>query len=116
MRDRYESLLAMLADVMAGRVPDVSRGRIAAVFAALLYIIMPLDFFPEALLGPLGLLDDTVVVAWIAAAFVDSTNRYLVWKNTPGTGYTATTPPTGTSATDAGPIHAEYIRVDEPRK
>jgi uncharacterized membrane protein YkvA (DUF1232 family) len=42
------------------RIPP--RG-VAAMFGALLYLALPVDVLPEAVLGPLGLVDDTGVLA-----------------------------------------------------
>jgi uncharacterized membrane protein YkvA (DUF1232 family) len=36
---------------------------VAAMFGALLYLALPIDVLPEAVLGPLGLVDDTGVIA-----------------------------------------------------
>ena len=36
---------------------------VVAMFGALFYLALPVDVVPEALLGPLGLVDDTGVVA-----------------------------------------------------
>ena len=40
-----------------------------ALIAALFYLVLPVDVVPEALLGPLGLVDDagivTVVAIWV---------------------------------------------------
>jgi len=45
------------------RIPP--RG-LAAMLGALFYLAVPVDVVPEALLGPLGLVDDTGVVAAVA--------------------------------------------------
>jgi len=36
---------------------------VVAMFGALFYLVLPVDVLPEALLGPLGLVDDTGVIA-----------------------------------------------------
>jgi uncharacterized membrane protein YkvA (DUF1232 family) len=42
---------------------------VVAMFGALFYLVLPIDVLPEALLGPLGLVDDagvvTVVTIWV---------------------------------------------------
>ena len=45
------------------RIPP--RG-LAAMLGALVYLALPVDVVPEVLLGPLGLVDDTGVVAVVA--------------------------------------------------
>jgi uncharacterized membrane protein YkvA (DUF1232 family) len=39
---------------------------VAAMFGALFYLALPIDVVPEALVGPLGLVDDTGVLAVVA--------------------------------------------------
>ena len=59
-------VLALLVTLVVGylmwryRIPP--RG-LVAMGAAALYLISPLDLLPEAILGPLGLVDDAGVVA-----------------------------------------------------
>ena len=59
-------VLALLVTLVVGylmwryRIPP--RG-LVAMGAAALYLISPIDLLPEALLGPLGLVDDAGVVA-----------------------------------------------------
>ena len=36
---------------------------VAAMFGALIYLAVPIDVLPEAVLGPLGLVDDTGLIA-----------------------------------------------------
>lgn len=40
----------------------ISNSRIKFVFMMILYALSPLDLLPEAVLGPVGLLDDSMVL------------------------------------------------------
>jgi uncharacterized membrane protein YkvA (DUF1232 family) len=53
--------LALIAFLM-WRFKIPPRG-VVAMFAALFYLALPIDVLPEAFLGPLGLVDDTGVLA-----------------------------------------------------
>ncbi|MFV0425824.1 MAG: YkvA family protein [Beutenbergiaceae bacterium] len=44
------------------------------------YVLAPIDLVPEAFLALLGLVDDAVVVTWIAATFVNATEDFLTWE------------------------------------
>jgi len=55
-------------------------GRFLMMTVAALYVISPIDLIPEIVLGPLGLIDDGIVVAWIAGAFLAETERFLQWE------------------------------------
>jgi len=39
---------------------------VVAMFGALFYLALPVDVVPEALLGPIGIVDDTGVIALVA--------------------------------------------------
>jgi uncharacterized membrane protein YkvA (DUF1232 family) len=39
---------------------------VVAMFGALFYLVLPVDVLPEALLGPLGLVDDAGLVAGVS--------------------------------------------------
>jgi hypothetical protein len=43
-----------------------SKGRTVAMVIAAIYILSPLDFIPEAFLGPFGLVDDVGALSWLA--------------------------------------------------
>ncbi|MFO8055754.1 MAG: DUF1232 domain-containing protein [bacterium] len=43
----------------------LSWGSRSKIGVGIAYFVFPLDFLPEALLGPVGLLDDIAVAAWI---------------------------------------------------
>lgn len=49
------------------------------------YFFSPLDFMPEAILGPIGYLDDIVLAAFIINQILNS-NRHLVLENWSGRG------------------------------
>lgn len=55
-------------------------GRLLVMALALLYLAWPVELIPEMLLGPLGLIDDAVVVAWLAGAVISETGRFLEWE------------------------------------
>jgi uncharacterized membrane protein YkvA (DUF1232 family) len=54
--------------------------RLALMAAALVYVAWPLELVPELLLGPVGLVDDAVVVTWLAGAVLSETGRFLEWE------------------------------------
>ncbi len=71
-RDRYDGL-----------------GRLLLMALAVAYLVWPVDLLPELPLGPVGLLDDTVVVTWLAGAVLSETSRFLQWER----GRAALSPP-----------------------
>jgi uncharacterized membrane protein YkvA (DUF1232 family) len=54
--------------------------RIGMMAAALAYVVWPVDLVPELFLPLVGLLDDAVVVSWLAGATISETGRFLDWE------------------------------------
>jgi uncharacterized membrane protein YkvA (DUF1232 family) len=54
--------------------------RLVLMGLALLYVVWPLDLVPVILLGPVGLIDDAVVITWLAGAVLSETGRFLEWE------------------------------------
>ena len=61
-------LALVVIGVVMWRYKIPPRG-VVAMFAALFYLVLPVDVLPEVLLGPLGLVDDagvvTAVTIWV---------------------------------------------------
>lgn len=59
--------------------------RLAAMAAATAYVVSPIDVIPEAFLLVVGLVDDAVMITWLAGAVLAETGRFLEWeKDRPG--------------------------------
>jgi len=54
--------------------------RLALMTAATVYVVSPLDFVPEAFLALFGLVDDVVMVTWLAGSVLAETDRFLAWE------------------------------------
>ncbi|GIJ77985.1 Protein of unknown function [Micromonospora phaseoli] len=54
--------------------------RLAMMTAATAYIVSPIDAVPELFLTVFGLLDDAVMVTWLAGAVLAETERFLEWE------------------------------------
>ncbi len=57
------------------QVPRAQKLRLAAAVA---YFISPVDLLPEALLGPVGLLDDVVLAAYVLHQVVNHTDEAVL--------------------------------------
>lgn len=53
------------------RVPAADKAKLAAAIA---YFVSPIDAFPEALLGPIGYVDDVAVAAYALNSVINSGN------------------------------------------
>lgn len=74
---RLAAVLPMLRDTVTGRWVGAPRGRVLAGVLGIVYVISPLDFLPEILLGPFGLGDDLAIAAMAVAALLSSAEDWL---------------------------------------
>jgi uncharacterized membrane protein YkvA (DUF1232 family) len=77
LRQRLGALLPMLRDAFTGRWAGAPRLRLLAGLLGLVYVVSPLDFMPEVLLGPFGLGDDLAIAAVSVAALLTSAEEWL---------------------------------------
>ncbi|MFY1697784.1 YkvA family protein [Solwaraspora sp. WMMD791] len=54
--------------------------RLALMTAAVAYVASPVDLVPEAFLMLLGIVDDALVVTWLAGSVLAETERFLDWE------------------------------------
>ncbi len=54
--------------------------RVALMAAATAYVVSPIDAVPEAFLWVFGLVDDAVMVTWLAGTVLAETERFLEWE------------------------------------
>jgi uncharacterized membrane protein YkvA (DUF1232 family) len=56
------------------------------LIAGIAYFISPIDFLPEAILGPIGYMDDIAISAYILNEFINKNNAELVYEHWAGKG------------------------------
>jgi uncharacterized membrane protein YkvA (DUF1232 family) len=76
--ERLSALPRLIGATLRGRYDG--KGRLAGMVLAVVYILVPVDLVPELLLGPVGLVDDSMVAVWLAGAVLSETERFLVWE------------------------------------
>ena len=76
---RLRAVPRLVRATASGDYSGTSRGRLAALVAAAVYVVSPVDLLPDWL--PLiGLADDAVVISWLAAAVLGETGGFLRWE------------------------------------
>lgn len=65
--NRFDAARSLLSDIKSGRLSALPVTDLMLTLLGVLYLISPVDFLPEVALGPLGLLDDTGVLALVIA-------------------------------------------------
>ena len=69
---------ALLYDSYNGKYPVPKKTVIVGIFA-LLYLINPIDIFPD-FIPLMGFVDDIAALAFAASLIKDDLNRYRAWK------------------------------------
>lgn len=72
-------MFSMIRDYWKGTYRDVPWKSIAAIAGALLYVLNPLDFIPDIIIG-IGFLDDVGVVALCLKLVESDLHKYAAWK------------------------------------
>ena len=72
-------MFSMIRDYWNGSYRDVPWKSIAAMAGALLYVMNPLDFIPDLILG-IGFVDDVGVVALCLKLVESDLHKYAAWK------------------------------------
>lgn len=67
----------LIRATLRGEDTGLSRGRLVVMSLAALYVLSPLDFIPEAILGPLGLGDDGLVGVALATFLLAASDSHL---------------------------------------
>lgn len=78
--DLFHLLIKLLIDK---EVPETKKLKIAAV---VVYFISPIDFLPEALLGPVGYLDDIAISAYVLNDVINDIDPRIISRNWAGDG------------------------------
>jgi uncharacterized membrane protein YkvA (DUF1232 family) len=75
---RLAALPRMLAATARGQYDGGLR--VALMTGAALYVVSPIDLVPEAFLTVFGLVDDAVMITWLAGTVLSETERFLEWE------------------------------------
>ena len=73
------ALLRMARETLSGHYRKAPRRSLIAAVAALFYLVDPLDLIPDAI-PVLGLLDDAVVLTWVARQVRHDVDAFLDWE------------------------------------
>jgi len=76
----FKLLIAVVKDYWKGRYRKIPFFSIAAIVAALLYVINPFDIIPD-IIPVIGYLDDAAVIAACLAMVRQDLHNYKLWKS-----------------------------------
>jgi len=60
---------------------DVPQGKKVKLISAIAYFISPIDVLPEAILGPIGYLDDVAVAAYVLNDIINTIDPQIIRRN-----------------------------------
>ena len=81
LRELFEDiklLIQLVKDYKNGVYKEISNGSIIIILAGLIYLVTPIDLFPDFLLG--GFVDDAAVIAFIIKKISTELTEYKEWK------------------------------------
>lgn len=78
--DSVKYLYLFCKDVKAGNF-KVSTKVYALCVGVIGYVIMPFDAIPEAVFGPVGFIDDALLVQWLTSELTDMLSEYRRFKD-----------------------------------
>ena len=74
------SVPRMLRATVDGEYHGLTRFKLGLLGGAVLYVVSPIDILPDFLLLAIGIVDDAVVLSWVAAALIDEAEKFLLWE------------------------------------
>ncbi len=77
---RVRAVPRMVRAVRTGQYTGLTSTRLLMLLAGVGYVISPVDVVPEGLLLAVGLVDDLLVVGWVATTLVRETEDFLAWE------------------------------------
>lgn len=109
---RARAIPRMIHAVRSGAYTGLSSGRLALLLAGVGYVVSPVDLVPEGLLLVLGLVDDAVVLGWVAVTLVRETEDFLAWEDAVAAGATSAPPAEAGRARAGGPatVRSSVVR------
>lgn len=112
--ERIRAVPRMVRAGTNGTYPGLPTSRLLMVAGAAAYLFFPIDVAPELVLGPIGLLDDAVVIAWLVKELVQDTEDFIAWeRGAPATtepGFTGTHGPSTPSAAAGETVQGHVVR------
>lgn len=78
--DEVKGLGRLISAFHSGEYTDIDKADLALAAAGLIYVLLPWDLVPEGLIGPIGYVDDALVIRWIAKAISQELEDFRAWE------------------------------------
>lgn len=77
MKEELGVMVNYVKDVVSGVYKEYSKANLLLIVAALIYIVTPLDFIPDFIIG--GLIDDVAIIGWVINKLHGEITSYKEW-------------------------------------
>lgn len=77
--EEVKALLRLVLAYARGDYRGISREKLLGAVGAILYFLSPMDLVPD-FLGPLGLADDAVILAFVLRTLREEIGHFLAWE------------------------------------
>ncbi|QXJ23201.1 DUF1232 domain-containing protein [Actinomadura graeca] len=77
--ERVRAVPRMLKAVLRGQYKGMSFGTLGLLALGIVYIVSPIDAIPDVF-PVVGIVDDTGMALWLAAALVKSAGDFVMWE------------------------------------
>ncbi|WP_338751589.1 YkvA family protein [Janibacter alittae] len=77
---RMRAVPRMVRAVRSGQYTGLTSTRLMMLLAGIGYVVSPIDLVPEGLLLVVGLVDDVLVIGWVATVLLRETEDFIVWE------------------------------------
>ena len=77
---RLRAVPRLVRAVRSGEYTGMSSMQLAMVLAGVGYVVSPIDLVPEGFLLAVGLVDDVLVIGWLAMTLVRETEDFIAWE------------------------------------
>lgn len=76
-----KTLGRLIAAFHRGDYTEIDKADLALAAAGLIYVLLPWDLVPEGLIGPIGYVDDVVVISWVVKAIRQELDDFDTWED-----------------------------------
>ncbi|NYF97044.1 YkvA family protein [Janibacter cremeus] len=77
---RARAVPRMVRAVRSGQYTGLTSTRLLMLLAGVGYIVSPIDLVPEGLLLAFGLVDDVLVIGWVATVLMRESEDFIAWE------------------------------------
>lgn len=79
-KDKFQAFLRMMPLLLKGEYKPKRKRHIIIGIAAAVYAVSPVDLIPAALFGPIGFIDDLIILSYGIKKIDKEIQHFLLWE------------------------------------